>query len=255
MKYLEKMVLPLGCWNAHATGCELSSTEHPLGLPTVMSCLTSSHGYFKSFFLQSFVAIPCFFSKTDQGPQGFLPWGQQESLGNARVRALVCGGHWAVWAVLEQDLHTHWDTWESFKCENLSCLWSSDFIQTPSSHPQSLSSVPSLLFISVKWEKVFVNVQAVVISMNMRQKFPYKPPMLPAVLGPTPLVISKVQRVWDQACGDNITAIIICSENGLVVNSHLVVAARWCGNSWICFFRLTELEWDTTDSNCLSAFF
>lgn len=42
-------MVPLGCRNVRATGRELSSTEHPLGLPMVMSCLTSSCGYFRSF--------------------------------------------------------------------------------------------------------------------------------------------------------------------------------------------------------------
>lgn len=84
-------------------------------------------------------------------------------------------------------------------------------------------------------ETVFVNVQAVVVSMNTWQKFPYKPPVPPAAPGPTPLMTSKVQRVWDQVCGDNTTAIIICFESGLVMHSHLAVAAHWFGNSWVFF--------------------
>lgn len=210
--------------------------------------LGTSHGHVLPYFqlwlfqkllpsatIPSFVASPCFFSETDQGRQGFLPWGHHESLGNARGRALVCGGHWAVWAVLEQDLHTHWDTWESFKWENLLCLWSSDFIQTPVFIHRVFCQCP-LCSSYLLNKTAFVNVQAVVVSVNTRQKFPYKPPMPPAAPGPTPLMTSKVQGVWDQACGDNITAIIICFGNDLVTHSHHAGAAHWCGNSWILFF-------------------
>lgn len=53
-------------------------------------------------------------------------------------------------------------------------------LQLPDSYfyPQSLSQVPSLLFMPADWRKVFVKAQAVARSVNMGQKFPHQPQML-----------------------------------------------------------------------------